>query len=70
MFSHDHYEAIKETEARSGNKHYKFGTVLVNGYPKMFTSIVRDPNQYSGRYGDAKVVASGDIRKMRYTEPS
>ncbi len=54
----------------SGNKHYKFGTVLVNGYPKMFTSIVRDPNQYSGRYGDAKVVASGDIRKMRYTEPS
>ena len=43
---------------------------MVNGYGKVFTSIVRDPSTYTVRYGDAKIICKGDIRKIRYSEPS
>lgn len=69
MFSKDHYDKIIEIEKKAGNS-YKFGEVLVNGYPKKFTMITRNPETYTQRYGDAKVVISGDIRKIRYSEPS
>lgn len=69
MFSREHYDNIKAIEEKSGNRNYRFGQVYVNGVPKPFTTIVRDPNGYTTRYGDAKVVISGDIRKIRYTEP-
>lgn len=68
MFSKEHYDKTLEIEKKAGNK-YKFGTVIVNGYPKVFTGITRNPESYSQRYGDAKVIISGDIRKIRYTEP-
>ena len=70
MFSKDHYDKIKEIEAKAGNRNYQFGKVIVNGYGKVFTSIVRDPSTYTIRYGDAKIICKGDIRKIRYTEPS
>ena len=63
-------DKIKEIEAKAGNRNYQFGKVIVNGYGKVFTSIVRDPSTYTIRYGDAKIICKGDIRKIRYTEPS
>lgn len=42
------------------------GTVIVNGVPKEYTSIVTD---ISNTKSDAIVVISGDIRKIKYTPP-
>lgn len=41
-----------------------FGTVMVNGAPKRYTSIVTD---MSKARSDAIVVIKGDIRKLNYT---
>lgn len=68
MFSTEHYNKVLEIEKQNGNRNYKFGTVMVNGFPKKFTQIVRDPQNYTKLYGDAKVIISGDIRKIRYTD--
>lgn len=67
MFSQEHLNQIKEVEKKSGNRNYSCGKVLVNGYFKPFTSIVRSPEEYS-RYSDAKIVFSGDIRKAKYKD--
>lgn len=69
MFSREHYDIIKSIEEKSGNRNYKFGQVYVNGIPKTYTSIERNPEVYSKRYGDAKVIITGNIRKIRHTEP-
>jgi hypothetical protein len=44
----------------------KFGTVIVRGVPKRYTSIVTDVNNAKP---DAIVVIKGDIRKIQYTPP-
>ena len=44
-----------------------FGTVIVRGIPKRYTSIVTDINNSKS---DSIVVCKGDIRKIRYTPPS
>ena len=43
-----------------------FGTVMVRGVPKKYTSIVTD---MANSKADAIVVAQGDIRRIRYTPP-
>ena len=45
----------------------EFGTVVVHGTPKKYTSIVADPSNIKS---DAIVVTKGDIRKIKYTSPS
>lgn len=45
----------------------QFGTVIVRGVPKRYTSIVADVNNARS---DALVVAKGDIRKIKYIPPS
>lgn len=44
---------------------HRLGTVIVNGIQKYYTEKVRDLSKC--RYGDSKVVASGDIRKIKHT---
>ncbi len=44
-----------------------FGTVVVRGTPKRYTSIVKDLNDSKP---DAIVVIEGDIRKIKYTHPT
>lgn len=44
----------------------EFGTVVKNGIPKRYTSIVKDMNDAKA---DAIVVVQGDIRKIRYNPP-
>ena len=44
-----------------------FGTVIVRGVPKRYTSIV---TSLDNAKSDAIEVAHGDIRKMQYTPPT
>ena len=66
IYSQQHAEEEERIKAKI-NKKAKFGTVMVGGIPKKFTDIVLDPSKL--RYTDGKVLISGDIRKIRYTEP-
>lgn len=68
MFSQEHMRYLKELEAKQGNKNYRPSTVLVGGSYKPYTNMVTDPKVYTDRYSDARIVASGDIRKMKFTE--
>ena len=54
---------------KNGNKNPQLGKVMVAGNYKRYTFMTRDPESYSQRYSDARVIISGDIRKIRYTEP-
>ena len=47
---------------------FKLGTVVVNGNAREYTEMVTSPDR--ARYADAKVVAKGDIRSMKFTEHS
>ena len=47
---------------------FKLGTVVVNGNARQYTEMVTSPTR--ARYADAKVVAKGDIRSMKFTEHS
>lgn len=44
----------------------EFGTVIVNGIPKKYTSIVTSMDKAKS---DAIIVTKGDIRKIKYTTP-
>ena len=57
-------EALKQTVH---GINAEFGTVIVNGVPKRYTSIVNDPAKTPA---DALIVIKGDIRKIKYTPPS
>lgn len=69
MFSYEHYNKIKEMAEKNGERNPQIGKVMVAGNYKRYTFMTRDPETYSSRYSDAKVIMSGDIRKIRYTEP-
>lgn len=45
----------------------EFGTVIVRGVPKRYTSMVTDMTKSKA---DAIIVCKGDIRKIKYTTPS
>jgi hypothetical protein len=54
---------------KNGERNPQIGKVMVAGNYKRYTFMTRDPETYSSRYSDAKIIMSGDIRKIRYTEP-
>ena len=56
-------EALKE---KVHGRNAKFGTVVVRGIPKRYTSILTD---LADSRPDAIVVTKGDIRKIKYTSP-
>lgn len=68
MFSREHQEQLKALAKKNGNLNPKFGKVMVGGSYKIYTQITTNPDTYSSRYGDARVIVSGDIRKIRYEE--
>ena len=57
-------EALKQ---KIHGQNASFGTVIVRGIPKRYTSIVTDMNNTKP---DSLVVCKGDIRKIKYTPPS
>lgn len=61
------YFVYSEQEADLFSKAHptgELGTVIVNGIPKKYTSMVLDTNDSKS---DAIVVVKGDIRKIKYT---
>lgn len=66
MFSNEHLDKIKELAEKNGDKNPKIGKVMVAGNYKKYTYMTCDPETYSQRYSDARIVCSGDIRKIRY----
>jgi len=67
VFSQQQMDLRISIEKKTG-KNPKFGTVIVNGTPKVYTDIVASMNQV--RFADSIIVTSGDIRKIKYTQPS
>ena len=63
VFSRTQLNLQKEI-ARKLGKNFVANKVYSNGQALEFTEIVRDPNK--SRYPDTKVVASGDIKTMKY----
>lgn len=66
MFSNEHLNKIKELAIKNGNMNPKLGKVLVSGNFKKYTMLTNDPESYSKRYSDTRIVMSGDIRKIKY----
>ena len=66
MFSNEHLNKIKELAIKNGNMNPKLGKVLVSGNFKKYTMLTNDPESYRKRYSDARIVMSGDIRKIKY----
>lgn len=64
MFSQEHYDQLKVQADKNGDKSPQLGKVLVRGNYKYYTAQVRDPEAYTKRYADAKIITSGDIRKI------
>jgi len=69
MFSYEHLSKLKELAEKNGES-VSLGKVMVNGNYKQYTFLTNNPEAYCKRYGDARTVKSGDIRKIRYTEPN
>lgn len=62
------YSAEEEDlRKRLHGENVSFGTVIVNGVAKRYTSIVTDP---ANTKSDALIVCKGDIRKIKYTPPT
>lgn len=62
------YSAEEEDlRKRVHGENISFGTVIVNGVAKRYTSIVTDP---ANTKSDALIVCKGDIRKIKYTPPT
>ena len=70
VFSKTQQEAILSVEKgrMSKSQKFNFGTVVVNGVPKVYTEIVTSMERC--KYPDAILIAKGDIRKMKFTNPS
>ena len=62
------YSAEEEDlRKRVHGENVSFGTVIINGVAKRYTSIVTDP---ANTKSDALIVCKGDIRKIKYTPPT
>lgn len=58
---------LKNTNKDVSSSDFKLGTVVTDGgIAKPYTSIVRNVNQI--HEADAMIVASGDMRKIHYTQ--
>lgn len=66
VFSNTQMQRMIDLQKQRGGIAPKFGTVLVNGVPKVYTDIVVSTSKL--RYADSKIVTSGDIRTIKYTK--
>lgn len=67
VFSREQMDKMKSINAKMSKK-ITFGTVIVNGSAKIYTDIVT--NMDKCKYADSILVTEGDIRKIKYTNPS
>lgn len=62
IYSQEEEELKKKIDGENAS----FGSVIVRGIPKRYTSIVIDKNKTKA---DSIIVTEGDIRKIKYTQP-
>ena len=65
FYSSEQLKIRKDLELRMGRR-FKVGQVIVNGIRKPFTELSANSKS---RYADAKLVAKGDPKTMKYTMP-
>lgn len=72
VYSRTQADDILKVETKNNiptaRKKFKLGRVVVNGVQKDYTEIVTSMDR--ARYPDAILVAKGDIRNMKFTEPT
>lgn len=68
VFSREEMDKIVSLETSNGRPAPKLGTVIVNGVQKQYTSIVTSMDR--ARYSDSICLIKGDIRTIKYTQPS
>ena len=68
IFSQQQKDEKTKIETSNGGSKPTFGTVVVRGVSKVYTDIVTPRTQ--SRYADARILISGDIRNIVYTNPS
>lgn len=66
IYSEEQLKFRKQLEGKI-NKKFMSGIVYVKGVKKAFTELCNTEN--GSKYTDAKVVASGELSKMKYTLP-
>ena len=68
VFSQQQKDEITKIETANGGSKPTFGTVVVRGVAKTYTEILNSSR--TSRYADARVLITGDIRNITYTNPS
>lgn len=68
IFSKTQMENMIKLQKQRGGLTPKFGEVIVNGSPKIYTDIVASPDNI--RYSDSKILLAEDIRMVKYTKPN
>lgn len=65
VFSREQQDRKKSIDIKMG-KNPEFGTVLVNGTPKVYTDIVTDMTKV--KFADSIALITGDIRRIKFTK--
>ena len=68
IFSQTQMDQIMEIERKNGHVAPVFGSVIVNGVKKTYTSILT--SRKGIRYPDSRVLIEGDIRSIKHTKSS
>ncbi len=68
VFSETQMNNAKKIANTRGDMSPEFGKVFVHGTAKTYTDIVASINNL--RYSDSKIITSGDIRNIKYTQPT
>ena len=61
-------ERINETNKRANIKNPKYGTIIINGKPRIYTDIIKDPAKFP--FGDIQVLYKGLKSKASFTKPN
>jgi len=68
IYSREQQETKTNIETSAGRSKPKFGSVIVKGVPKIYTDIITSMDK--ARYSDSILIIKGDIRTIKFTEPS
>lgn len=67
VYSAEEANKLLRVMKTSSSSKSKLGTVIKNGSPRQYTSIVTDPSMI--KYSDSVIVMTGDIRTVKFTLP-
>ena len=67
VYSREQAERLDKANISAGHRTPKYGRVIVNGIPKMYTDIVTNIDAFP--FADVQIVAKGYKSRMSYTTP-